>query len=89
MLSEYVKSKADESSEEVAKSVKAIDERLGKVEKSASRGPARTVVKAVSGVDAIAVKAAKAAEYRAKAAATTDPALAEGYLLLAGEAESN
>jgi Zn finger protein HypA/HybF involved in hydrogenase expression len=89
MLSEYVKSKADDSAEEVAKSVKAIDERLGKVEKSASRGPVRTVTKAVPSVDASAVKAAKAATYRAKAAATTDPALAEGYLLLAGEAEIN
>jgi hypothetical protein len=89
MLSEYVKSKADDSSEEVAKSVKAIDERLGKVEKSASRGPVRTVTKAAPMVDASAVKAAKAADYRAKAAATTDPALVEGYLLLAGEAENN
>lgn len=89
MLSEYVKSKADDSMEEVSKSVKSIDERLAKVEKSASRGPVRTVTKAVPSVDASAVKAAKAADYRAKAAATTDPALAEGYLLLAGEAENN
>ena len=78
--------KAMESTEEVSKSVKAIDERLSKVEKSASRGPVRTVVKAAPapGED----KAVKAAEYRAKAAATSDPALANGYLLLAAEAES-
>ena len=87
MLSEYVKSKADDSTEEVAKSVKAIDERLAKVEKSASRGPVRTVVKAVPMVDETVVKAAKAADYRAKAAAVSDPALAKGYLLLAHEAE--
>lgn len=72
---------------ETVKSVKAIDERLSKVEKSASRGPARTVVKAAAPVESD--HAAKAAEFRAKAAATTDPALARGYLLLASEAESN
>jgi hypothetical protein len=88
MLSEYVKSKADDA-EVTAKSVKTIDERLAKIEKSASRGPVRTVVKAAPAVDETVVKAAKAAAYRAKAAATTDPALAEGYLLLAGEAENN
>lgn len=77
--------KAMESTEEVSKSVKSLDERLSKVEKSASRGPARTVVKAAPapGID----KAAVAAEYRAKAAAASDPALAEGYLLLAAEAD--
>jgi hypothetical protein len=58
------------------------------VEKSASRGPVRTVVKAAAAPDQTAIKAAKAAEYRAKAAACSDPALAEGYLLLAHEAES-
>lgn len=90
LLSEFAKTtKADdESTEQVAKSVKSIDERLGKVEKSASRGPARTAVtqKAVTAVDE---KAAKAAHYRAKAASTTDAALANGYLLLAAEAENN
>lgn len=77
--------KAMESTEEVSKSVKSLDERLSKVEKSASRGPVRTAVKAapVQGID----KAAVAAEYRAKAAASSDPALAEGYLLLAAEAD--
>lgn len=90
MLSEYVKSKADDV-EVTAKSVKSIDERLAKIEKSASatRAPMRMVTKAVNVEDETAVKAAKAANYRAKAAATTDAALANGYLLLASEAESN
>lgn len=70
---------------DAAKSVKAIDERLSKVEKSASRGPVRTVVKAAAPVESEGV--AKASAYRAKAAATTDPELARGYLLLASEAE--
>lgn len=81
------KSKADDETSEVSKSIKSIDERLSKVEKSASRGPVRTAVKAA--VDPTIEKAAKAAAYRAKAASTVDPALAEGYLLLAAEAESN
>lgn len=85
MLSE---SKSDKSStEEIRKSVDAIDERVSKVEKSASRGPVRTVVKAVTAPDETATKAAQAADYRAKAAAVSDPALAKGYLLLAHEAE--
>lgn len=71
---------------ETAKSVKVIDERLAKVEKSASRGPVRTVVKAAAPVESD--NAVKAAEYRAKAAATTDPVLARGYLTLASEAEN-
>jgi hypothetical protein len=74
-----------DTTEEAAKSVKSIDERLAKVEKSASRGPVRTLVKAAP----VAPTVNKAAEYRAKAAATSDPALASGYLLLASEAESN
>ena len=85
MLSE---SKSDKNAtEEIRKSVDSIDERVSKVEKSASRGPVRTVVKAVAAPDETAIKAAKAAEYRAKAAAVSDPALAQGYLLLAHEAE--
>jgi hypothetical protein len=85
MLSE---SKSDKNAtEEIRKSVNVIDERVSKVEKSASRGPVRTVVKAAVAPDETAIKAAKAAEYRAKAAAVSDPALAQGYLLLAHEAE--
>jgi hypothetical protein len=86
MLQDSGKRKADHDMSETSKSIKSIDERLSKVEKSASRGPVRTVVKAapVATVD----KAAKAAEYRAKAAATSDPALASGYLLLASEADN-
>jgi hypothetical protein len=85
MLSE---SKSDKNAtEEIRKSVNVIDERVSKVEKSASRGPVRTVVKAAVAPDETATKAAKAAEYRAKAAAVSDPALAQGYLLLAHEAE--
>lgn len=71
-----------EDREDMGKSIKALDERVSKVEKSASNGPARTVVKAAP---AVAPMEDKAAMYRAKAAATSDPALAEGYLLLAAE----
>ena len=78
---------ADNTTKAAAESVKELDERLAKVEKSASRGPVRTAVKA-SAPSEVDAKAAKAAEYRAKAAATSDPALASGYLLLAAEAES-
>ena len=87
MLQDSGKRKADHDMSETSKSIKSIDERLSKVEKSASRGPVRTVVKAapVATVD----KAAKAADYRAKAAATSDPALASGYLLLASEADND
>lgn len=81
------KTKADDEASEISKSINKFDERISKVEKSASRGPVRTVVKAA--VDPGIAKAAKAAAYRAKAAETSDPALAEGYLLLASEAESN
>lgn len=86
MLGSAGKASASETSEETAKSIKSLDERLSKVEKSASRGPARTVVKAAAvQVDENAVKAAS---YRAKAAATTDPVLAQGYLALAADLES-
>jgi hypothetical protein len=78
-----------DSAEDIGKSVKALDERVSKVEKSASRGPVRTVVKAAPALDETAIKAAKAADYRAKAAAISDPALAQGYLLLAHEAENS
>jgi hypothetical protein len=78
-----------DSAEDIGKSVKALDERVSKVEKSASRGPVRTVVKAAPTVDENQVKADKAAYYRAQAASSSDPALANGYLLLAAEAESN
>lgn len=78
--------KATEPTEEVSKSIKSLDERLSQVEKSASRGPARTVVKAsVVKQDENVVKAAS---YRAKAAASTDPNLIKGYLALAAELES-
>ena len=85
MLSE---SKSDKNAtEDIRKSVDSIGERVSKVEKSASRGPVRTAVKAAAAPDETAIKAAKAADYRAKAAAISDPALAQGYLLLAHEAE--
>lgn len=87
MLAEFGKAKTD-ATEETAKSVKALDERLAKVEKSASRGPVRTLVKAVA-VDDSAVTAAKTAEaYRVKAMQTNDPALAEGYLMLAAQLQT-
>lgn len=84
MLQDSGKRKADDEMSETSKSIKSIDERLSKVEKSASRGPVRTVVKAAP----VAATVSKAAEYRAKAAATSDPALASGYLLLASEADN-
>jgi Zn finger protein HypA/HybF involved in hydrogenase expression len=78
--------KAITSTSEAAKSVQSLDERVSKVEKSASRGPVRTAVKAAAPVES--EHAAKAAAYRAKAAQTTDPELARGYLLLAVEADN-
>lgn len=78
--------KAVESTEEVSKSIKSLDERLQRVEKSASRGPVRTAVKSVP-VE-IDPNAVKAASYRAKAAQATDPSLAKGYLALAAELET-
>lgn len=75
------------SVEATAKSVKSLEERVAKVEKSASRGPVRTAVKAASAPNVVDAKAAKAAEYRAKASAANDPKLIEGYLLLAADAE--
>lgn len=84
MLQDSGKRKADDEVSEASKSIKTIDERLSKLEKSASRGPVRTVVKAAP----VAATVSKAAEYRAKAAATSDPALASGYLLLASEADN-
>ena len=59
---------------------------MAKVEKSASRGPVRMAPKAA--LVEVNDKAVKAAEFRAKAAATTDPALASAYLLAAAEAET-
>ena len=90
MLTELTKSMTDDSAEGIAKSVKLIDERVSKVEKSATRGPVRTVVKASvnPAVDEKAIKAAKAADYRNKSAATSDPALASAYLLAAAELEN-
>ena len=67
-------------------SVDELNERLAKVEKSASRGPVRMAPKAA--LVEVNDKAVKAAEFRAKAAATTDPALASAYLLAAAEAET-
>lgn len=85
LLTESGKAITEESSEETAKSIKSIDERLVKVEKSASRSaPVRAIVKAA----VVESKADKAAEYRAKAAAASDPALASGYLLLASEVDN-
>lgn len=85
LLAESGKAITEESSEETAKSIKLLDERLVKVEKSASRSaPVRAIVKAA----VVESKADKAAEYRAKAAAASDPALASGYLLLASEVDN-
>jgi hypothetical protein len=75
------------SMEDTAKSIKSIDERLSKVEKSASRGPVRAVVKAV--LPQQDENLVKAAAYRQKAATSTDPSLVKGYLALAADLEKN
>jgi hypothetical protein len=75
------------SMEDTAKSIKSIDERLSKVEKSASRGPVRAVVKAV--LPQQDENLVKAAAYREKAATSTDPSLVKGYLALAADLEKN
>lgn len=74
------------ASEGTAQSIKSLDERLSKVEKSAARGPVRTVVKAAP-VE-VDVNKSLAADYRAKAAATSDLQLAQGYLMLAAQLET-
>lgn len=87
MLVELQKSMTVAPAEDIADSINTIDERLSQVEKSASRGPVRTAVGAPKAE--INEMAVKAAAYRAKAAATNDPALAEGYLLLASDVEKS
>lgn len=74
--------------EEIAKSVQEVTERLSVVEKSASsNGPARAAV----GEPNVEVNEnlAKSASYRRKAMLETNPKMAQGYLALALEIESN
>lgn len=74
--------------EDIAKSVQEVTERLSVVEKSATvNAPVRMAI----GEPKLIVdeKIAKAAEYRAKAMASTNPLLAEGYMSLALEAENS
>lgn len=73
-------------SAKVTDKINELDERVTKVEKSATRGPVRTAVVPQTVVSDD--RAAKAAMYRAKAAEATDRALADGYLLLAAKAET-
>lgn len=87
LLSSNSEKFATDTTEELAKSVTAVAERVSKVEKAASRGPVRTAVK--SAMPAVSENTVKAQEYRAKAAQSTDPILAKGYLLLAAELEQN
>jgi hypothetical protein len=71
------------TTEDIAKSVQEVTERLSVVEKSPAAAPVRMAVGTPK--PAVDENIAKAEEYRAKAFATTDPILAKGYLALAME----
>jgi hypothetical protein len=76
------------TTEDIAKSVQEVTERLSVVEKSpASSAPVRMAV--INKAPTVNPDIAKASEYRAKAMATTDRKLADGYLALAAELETN
>jgi hypothetical protein len=75
------------NTEDLAKSVTQVAERVSAVEKAASPGPARTRVSAP--VQQENPNAVKAAEYRRKAMSATDPQMAQGYTLLADELEKS
>jgi hypothetical protein len=76
------------TTEDIAKSVQEVTERLSVVEKSpTSSAPVRMAVAAKA--NTISPDVLKAKEYRAKAMATTDRKLADGYLALAAELETN
>jgi hypothetical protein len=76
------------TTEDIAKSVQEVTERLSVVEKSpASSAPVRMAV--INKAQTVNPDIAKASEYRAKAMATTDRKLADGYLALAAELETN
>jgi hypothetical protein len=76
------------TTEDIAKSVQEVTERLSVVEKSpSSSAPVRMAV--VAKANTINPDVAKAQEYRVKAMATTDRKLSDGYIALALELESN
>lgn len=74
--------------EDIAKSVHEVTERLSVVEKSATvNAPVRMAMGEPKPV--VDEKIAKAAEYRNKAMASTNPVLANGYMALALEIENS
>jgi len=74
--------------EDIAKSVQEVTERLSVVEKSATvNAPVRMAMGEPKPV--VDEKIAKAAEYRNKAMASTNPVLANGYMALALELENS
>lgn len=86
LLSSYETGLVKAPTEDIAKSVAEVTERMSKVEKSASRGPVRVVAQKT--VTTVSENELKAQEYRGKAACATDPVLAQGYLMLAAEIET-
>ena len=76
------------NTEDIAKSVTEVTERLSVVEKAASQGPARTRVTQPMSAQPN-VNMIKSAEYREKALRASDPAMVTGYLLLADELEKS
>lgn len=75
------------NTEDIAKAVTAVTERLSMVEKQASNGPARMAVPRA--VEAPNENLTKAAHYREKAMTTSDQKLSQGYALLAEELEKS
>ena len=78
--------KSISTTEDIAKSVQEVAERVSVVEKAPAAGAVRMAVKQAT-VDTAQID--KAAEYRAKAMSATDPMLQKGFLSLALELENN
>ena len=78
--------KSISTTEDIAKSVQEVAERVSVVEKAPAAGAARM---AVSKPKADTAQLDKAAEYRTKAMSATDPMLQKGFLSLALEIENN
>ena len=78
--------KSISTTEDIAKSVQEVAERVSVVEKSPAPGAVRM---AVSKPQADTAQIDKAADYRAKAMSTNDPMLQKGFLSLALEIENN
>jgi hypothetical protein len=78
--------KSISTTEDIAKSVQEVAERVSVVEKAPAAGAMRMAVKPQV-VDTAQID--KAADYRAKAMSATDPMLQKGFLSLALEIESN